>query len=58
MQIELGLYPNIVDIVVAMNDKVRKCLGEQKYEYNGIYVSVDKVTQKLPFICLRINQCL
>ena len=30
-----------------MNDKVRKRIGAQKYEYNGIYVSVDKVTQKI-----------
>ena len=37
----------IVDIVVAMNDKVRKRRGAQKYEYNGIYVSVDKITQKV-----------
>ena len=57
MHIELGLYPNIVDIVIAMNGKVRKRIGEQKYEYNGIYISVDKITQKLPFICQRINQC-
>ena len=30
-----------------MNDKVRKRIGAQKYEYNGIYVSVDKITQKI-----------
>ena len=47
MHIEPGLYPSIVDIVVAMNDKVRKRIGAQKYEYNGIYVSVDKITQKI-----------
>ena len=29
-----------------MNDKVRKRIGAQKYEYNGMYVSVDKITQK------------
>ena len=46
MHIESGLYPSIVDIVVAMNDKVGKRIGAQKYEYNGIYVSVDKITQK------------
>ena len=45
MHIEPGLYPSIVDIVLAMNDKVRKRIGAQKYEYNGIYVSVDKITQ-------------
>ena len=47
MHIEPGLYPSIVDIVVAMNDKVGKRIGAQKYEYNGIYVSVDKITQKI-----------
>ena len=47
MLIEPGLYPSIVDIVVAMNDKVRKRIGAQKYENNGIYVSVDKITQKI-----------
>ena len=57
MQTELGLYPSIFDIVVALNDKVRKRRGAQKIEYNGIYVSVDNITQKLPFIYLRINQC-
>ena len=30
-----------------MNDKVRKRIGAQKDEYNGIYVSVDKITQKI-----------
>ena len=47
MHVEPGLYPSIVDLVVAMNDKVRKCIGAQKYEYNGIYLSVDKITQKV-----------
>ena len=47
MHVEPGLYPSIVDVVVAMNDKVRKRIGAQKYEYNGIYVSVDKITQKV-----------
>ena len=47
MHVEPGLYPSIVYIVVAMNDKVRKRIGAQKYEYNGIYVSVDKITQKV-----------
>ena len=47
MHVEPGLYPSKVDIVVAMNDKVRKRIGAQKYEYNGIYVSVDKITQKV-----------
>ena len=46
IHIEPGLYPSIVDIVVAMNDKVRKRIGAQKYENNGIYVSVDNITQK------------
>ena len=47
MHIDPGLYPSIVDIVVAMNNKVRNRIGAQKYEYNGIYVSVDKITQKI-----------
>ena len=47
MHVEPGLYPSIVDIVVAMNDKVRKRIGAQKFEYNGIYVSVDKITKKV-----------
>ena len=46
MLIEPGLYPSIVDKVVAVNDKVRKRMGVQKYECNGIYVSVEKITQK------------
>ena len=32
MHIEPGLYPSIVDIVKALNDKVRKRVGAQKYE--------------------------
>ena len=44
--IESGLFPNFVDIVLAMNDKVRKRIGAQIFEYNGIYVLVDKITQK------------
>ena len=47
MNIEPGFYPIIVDIVVAMNNKTREHLGAQVFEYNGIYVSVDKVTQKV-----------
>ena len=47
MNIEPGLYPSIVDIVVAMNNKIREHLGAQVFEYNGIYVSVDKITQKV-----------
>ena len=58
MYIERWLYPSIVDIIVDMNDKVRKGIGAQNYEYDWVYVSVDKVTQKLLFIYLRINQCL
>ena len=43
MHIEPGLYPSIVDIVVAMNDKIRKRIGAQNYEHNEIYVSVEKI---------------
>ena len=34
MHIELGLYSSIVDIVVAMNNKVRERLSAQAFEYN------------------------
>ena len=47
MHIEPGLYPSFVNIVVAMNNKVRERLGAQAFEYNGICVLVDKVTQKV-----------
>ena len=30
MHIEPGFYPSIVDIVLAMNDKVRRRIGAQK----------------------------
>ena len=58
MHIEHGLYSTIVDIVEAMKDKVRKRTGAQKYQHNGFYVSVDNDAKKLPFIGLRVNQCL
>ena len=32
MNIEPGLYPSIVDIVVAMNNKIRERLGAQVFE--------------------------
>ena len=44
MNIEPGLYPSIVDVVVAINNKIRERIGAQVFEYNGIYVSVDKIT--------------
>ena len=47
MHIEPGLYPNIVVIVVAKNDEVHKRIVAQIYEYNGIHVSVDKLTPKI-----------
>ena len=47
MHFEPGLYPIFVNIVVAMNNKNRERLGAQAFEYNGIYVSVDKITQKI-----------
>ena len=47
MNIEPRLYPSIVDIVVAMNNEIRERLGAQVIEYNGIYVSVDKITQNV-----------
>ena len=47
MHMEPGLYPSIVDIVVAMNNKIRERPGAQAFESSGIYVSVDKITQKV-----------
>ena len=47
MNFEPGLYPSIVDIVVAMNSKIRERLGVQVFESNGIFVSVDKIAQKV-----------
>ena len=46
MHIDPRLHPSIFDILVAMNDKVRKRIGAQNFKYNGIHVSVDKITQK------------
>ena len=42
MHAEPGLYPTTVEIVLALNDNVRKRMGVQKYVYNGIYLSLDK----------------
>ena len=42
-----GLYPNIVDIVVAMNNTIRERPGAQAFEYNRIYLSVEQNTQKI-----------
>ena len=47
MHIEPGLYPSFVDIVVAMNKNIRERLVAQAFEYNGIFLSVDKITQKV-----------
>ena len=47
MHIEPGLHPSIVCIVVAMNSKIRERLGAQAFEYNGIYKSAHKITQKV-----------
>ena len=55
MHIEPGLYPSNVDIVVAMSNKIRERLGAQAFEYNGIFVSVDKITQKVAVLYLRAN---
>ena len=46
MHIGPGLCTSIVDIVVIMNGEVQKRKGAQKFEYNGIYVSVDEITKK------------
>ena len=47
MHIEPGLYSSIVDIVVVINNKTLVPLGAQAFESNGIYVSVDKITQDI-----------
>ena len=47
MYIEPRLYPITIDIVVTGNKQIRECLDAQAFEYSGIYVSVDKVTQKI-----------
>ena len=52
MHFEPGLYPSFDDTNIAMNDKVRKRIGAQKNEYNGIYVSVEKITQKIAILLL------
>ena len=57
MHVELGLYPSFVDVVVVMNNKIRERLGAQAFEYNGIYVSVDNLTQKVA-VQLPENQSL
>ena len=47
MHFEPGLYPSIIDIVAAKNNKIRERLGAQNFEYSGFYVSLDKIKQKL-----------
>ena len=44
MHFDPGLYPSIVGIVVAMNDKVSMRKGAQTFENNRTDVSVDKIT--------------
>ena len=44
MRIDPALYTSVTDMVVAINDKVRKRIDAHKYEYNGIYKSLDKLT--------------
>ena len=58
MHIELGFCAGIAYKIVAMNGKVRKCIGAQSYEYNGIFLSVDTIIQKMLFLFLRMNRCL
>ena len=50
MNIEPGLSPSIVDIVVAMSNKIRERLDAQAFEV--------KLHKRLPLIYLRMNQCL
>ena len=47
MHIEPELYPSFVDIVVNMYSKIRERLGAQAFQYNGMYVSVNKITRKI-----------
>ena len=44
LNIEPGLYPSIVDKVLALKNNLKR-LGAQVFEYNGNYVSGDKITQ-------------
>ena len=37
----------MIDKVVAFNNKNRERLGAQALKYDGKYVSVDKITQKI-----------
>ena len=46
MHNEPRLYPTIVDIVEAINSKIRERLGAQVFQFNGKYESVDQITQK------------
>ena len=39
MHIEIGLYPKFVDIVVAINDKVRKLIGAKKTTEPNLCIS-------------------
>ena len=45
--IEPGFYATIVDKVEANYNKIRERLGAQAFEYNGIYVSVDTIIEKV-----------
>ena len=38
---------HLVDLNVAVNNTKRERLGAQVFDYNGIYVSVDKITLKI-----------
>ena len=40
------MYPSIVDIVVATNERVQKRIFAHNYEYIEFYVSVQYITQK------------
>ena len=46
MNVESRLYQSIVDIIVALNNKIRERLGAHVFEYNGTYLSEDKITHK------------
>ena len=45
--IEPELHPSNVYTVVTINNKNRSHLGAQAFEYNGIFVAENEITQKL-----------
>ena len=55
IHIEPALYPGFFDIFVAKNNIIRERLDAQSFEYDGIDVSVCKISQKIS-VRLTVNQ--